>query len=62
MYRDGLGVKEDIDQAVAYFQSAANAELADAHVNLGRYYMGQSVITILSCTRRFPETPTHPDL
>lgn len=40
MYRDGLGVQEDIDKAVDYFQTAANAELADAHVNLAKYYMG----------------------
>ncbi|KAI8459611.1 hypothetical protein BY996DRAFT_8529847 [Phakopsora pachyrhizi] len=40
MYRDGLGVQRDIDKAVNYFQAAATAELPEAHVNLGKYYLG----------------------
>jgi TPR repeat protein len=41
MYRDGLGVRRNLDKALEYFQLAADAELADANVNLGKYYMGK---------------------
>lgn len=40
MYRDGLGVRRNIDKALDYFQLAADAELPDANVNLGKYYLG----------------------
>lgn len=41
MYRDGLGVRQNIEKALEYFQLASDAELADANVNLGKYYMGK---------------------
>jgi len=40
MYRDGLGVRRNLEKALEYFQLASDAELADANVNLGKYYMG----------------------
>lgn len=40
MYRDGLGLRRNLDKALDYFQLAADAELPDAYVNLGKYYMG----------------------
>jgi TPR repeat protein len=39
MYRDGLGVAQDTRKAVGYFQTAANYELPDALVNLGKLYL-----------------------
>lgn len=36
VYRDGLGVKENLDVATHYFQAAAGVDLAEAKVNLGK--------------------------
>ena len=39
IWRDGLvGGKRDIKKAVGYFTKAANQELAEAMVNLGKHY------------------------
>ncbi len=40
IYRDGLGVKQDIKKALACFDAAAAQELAEAQVNMGRYHFG----------------------
>ncbi|KAI5479884.1 ubiquitin-protein ligase Sel1/Ubx2 [Pseudohyphozyma bogoriensis] len=40
LYRDGLGVERDVKKANLYFLSAAQADLADAQVNLGKYHFG----------------------
>lgn len=37
MYRDGLGVPINIGSAKAYFQAAAQMELAEAKVHLGKF-------------------------
>lgn len=50
MYRDGLGVKKDRNRALSYFQAASGEVLpetqinlgrTEAHVNLGRMYLGK---------------------
>ena len=41
IYRDGLGVKQDIKKALACFDAAAAQELAEAQVNMGRYHFGR---------------------
>jgi TPR repeat protein len=41
MYRNGHGVKKNTQRAGSYFQAAANYELADALVNLGKLYLGR---------------------
>lgn len=38
IYRDGLGVKPDMKQALAHFNIAAGQELAEAQVNIGKYH------------------------
>lgn len=38
MYEQGKGVKQDLAQAVYWYQKAANQQLADAEYNLGRLY------------------------
>ena len=40
IYRDALvpGTRQDMKQAVKYFDAAANQDLAEAQVNLGKYY------------------------
>ena len=47
--RDEKERKEDLKKAVGYFTTAANQELAEAMVNLGKfYYFGKSfAITIM---------------
>jgi len=40
MYRDGLGVERDLKKAILLFHAAAQQDLADAHVNLGKYHFG----------------------
>lgn len=40
MYRDGLGVERDVKKANLYFHGAAQADLAEAQVNLGKYHFG----------------------
>jgi SEL1 protein len=37
MYRDGLGVPMNIGSAKAYFQAAAQMELAEAKIHLGKF-------------------------
>lgn len=41
MYRDGLGMPRDLKKAISYFQAAAQADHADAQVNLGKYHFGR---------------------
>ncbi|TEB38352.1 HCP-like protein [Coprinellus micaceus] len=40
IYRDALvpGMRQDMKQAIKYFDAAANQDLAEAQVNLGKYY------------------------
>ncbi|BGP36845.1 ERAD-associated protein [Rhodotorula kratochvilovae] len=40
MYRDGLGVERDVKKALLHFHAAAQQDLADAQVNLGKYHFG----------------------
>ena len=42
MYRDGLGVPSDPQKALSHFQTAAAADHAEAHVNLGKYHFSQA--------------------
>ena len=37
MYRDGLGVPVNVGSAKAYFQAAAQMDLAEAKVHLGKF-------------------------
>lgn len=39
MYRDGLGVKPDLNMAAHYFKAAAGQDLAEAHVNLAKLFI-----------------------
>lgn len=41
MYRDGLGVPRDLPKANLYFHAAAQQDLAEAQVNLGKYHFGE---------------------
>ena len=38
IYRDGIGTRPDLKQALKYFDSSASQDLAEAQVNLGKYY------------------------
>ncbi|KAF9565588.1 HCP-like protein [Agrocybe pediades] len=38
IYRDGLGVKPDMQKALHHFNAAAGQELAEAQVNIGKYH------------------------
>ncbi|TKA54602.1 hypothetical protein B0A53_03009 [Rhodotorula sp. CCFEE 5036] len=40
MYRDGLGVERDLKKANMLFHAAAQQDLAEAQVNLGKYHFG----------------------
>ncbi|GAA5863624.1 hypothetical protein JCM1840_000083 [Sporobolomyces johnsonii] len=40
MYRDGLGVERNLKTAAMLFHAAAQQDLAEAQVNLGKYYFG----------------------
>ena len=40
MYRDGLGVERNLKTALMHFHAAAQQDLADAQVNLGKYHFG----------------------
>ena len=42
IWRDGLGVKADLFKAQEYFQAAADQDLGEAHVNLGKLALGPS--------------------
>ena len=42
MYRDGLGVERDLKKANLLFLAAAQQDLAEAQVNLGKYHFGAS--------------------
>ncbi|KDE09601.1 hypothetical protein MVLG_00009 [Microbotryum lychnidis-dioicae p1A1 Lamole] len=46
MYRDGLGVKRDLKKATLYFGAAAQQDLAEAQVNLGKYHFGMGEFVI----------------
>lgn len=41
IYRDGLGVKKDEKRSLSSFKAAANQDLAEAQVNLGKYHYCQ---------------------
>ena len=41
IWRDGLGVKADLAKAQEYFQAAADQDLGEAHVNLGKLALGE---------------------
>lgn len=47
IYRDGLDVKPDLKKAMAHFGLAAGQDLAEAQVNLGKLYYGQSYLVSL---------------
>ncbi|KAJ3513423.1 hypothetical protein NLJ89_g2960 [Agrocybe chaxingu] len=38
VYRDGLGVRQDVKHAMLHFNAAAGQELAEAQVNIGKYH------------------------
>ncbi|SCV68301.1 BQ2448_422 [Microbotryum intermedium] len=40
MHRDGLGVERDLKKANLYFGAAAQQDLAEAQVNLGKFHFG----------------------
>ncbi|GAA5994789.1 ubiquitin ligase complex subunit HRD3 [Rhodotorula paludigena] len=40
MYRDGLGVERDLKKALQLFHAAAQLDLAEAQINLGKYHFG----------------------
>ncbi|KAK4058132.1 ERAD-associated protein [Microbotryomycetes sp. JL221] len=40
LYRDGLGVDRDLKKANMFFHAAAQHDLAEAQVNLGKYHFG----------------------
>ncbi|GAA6059101.1 hypothetical protein JCM10212_002072 [Sporobolomyces blumeae] len=46
MYRDGLGVERNLKTAIMHFHAAAQQDLADAQVNLGKYHfaLGDTVV------------------
>lgn len=41
MYRDGLGVERNEKKAYTHFRTAAQADLAEAEVNLGKWHYGE---------------------
>lgn len=43
IFRDGLGVEPDLKKANALFLAAAQQDLAEAQVNLGKYHFGSSL-------------------
>lgn len=42
MFRDGLGVDRDLQKANMLFLAAAQQDLAEAQVNLGKFHFGMS--------------------
>lgn len=58
IHRDGLvpGLKPDIKKALKHFAEAAEQELAEAHVNLGKYHYGRG--ELVHATKHF-ETAVH---
>ena len=40
MYRDGLGVERNLKTSLLHFHTAAQQDLAEAQVNLGKYHFG----------------------
>ncbi|KAG5642119.1 hypothetical protein DXG03_003590 [Asterophora parasitica] len=58
LYRDGLipSIKADVKKALKYFAVAAEQELAEAHVNLGKYHFGRGEMA--QATKYF-ETAVH---
>ncbi|GAA5872577.1 hypothetical protein JCM16303_004569 [Sporobolomyces ruberrimus] len=49
MYRDGLGVDRNLKTAIMHFHAAAQQDLAEAQVNLGKYHFGMGE-TVLATT------------
>jgi SEL1 protein len=49
MYRDGLGVERNLKTAIMHFHAAAQQDLAEAQVNLGKYHFGMGE-TVLATT------------
>lgn len=43
MYRDGLGVERDLKKANMLFHAAAQQDLAEAQVNLGKFHFGEKI-------------------
>ncbi|KAH8926050.1 HCP-like protein [Atractiella rhizophila] len=60
MFRDGLGVAKDINKALQHFQTAAQADLADANANLGKFYLGMGDMT--TAARYFEQAIKHGDI
>lgn len=48
MYRDGLGVARDVKKANMLFLAAAQQDLAEAQVNLGKFHFGSSLFFLSS--------------
>ncbi|KDR75713.1 hypothetical protein GALMADRAFT_69060 [Galerina marginata CBS 339.88] len=46
IYRDGLGVKPDVKQAMAHFNVAAGQELAEAQVNIGKQHYNRGELAL----------------
>lgn len=46
IFRDGLGVEPDLKKANALFLAAAQQDLAEAQVNLGKYHFGSSTAVL----------------
>lgn len=42
MFRDGLGVARDLKKANMLFHAAAQQDLPEAQVNLGKFHFGES--------------------
>ncbi|KAM0793126.1 hypothetical protein ACM66B_000604 [Microbotryomycetes sp. NB124-2] len=40
LFRDGLGIERDVKKANTYFHAAAQHDLAEAQVNLGKFHFG----------------------
>lgn len=41
LFRDGLGVKKDMEKAFKYFQTAAGLDLPDAEINIGKMLLAK---------------------
>jgi SEL1 protein len=50
LFRDGLGVDRDLKKANALFLAAAQHDLAEAQVNLGKYHFGEFPFPPLRCS------------
>ncbi len=52
MYRDGLGVERDLKKANMLFHAAAQQDLAEAQVNLGKFHFGKKRKKALHAMRK----------